>query len=101
MPGLGHHQRADGDQAAPAYTPRATMRDKYLRQVCTGVSDGAVAATAAERYDEEWNDFQSDVLESEQTVLLAFWNPELEGSVEQLARCQSQPEERRPQGDGI
>lgn len=69
----------------PGVYAAGDVRDKYLRQVCTGVSDGAVAATAAERYIEEWNDFQTSVLESEKPVLLAFWNPELEGSVERLA----------------
>ena len=73
------------ETSCPGVYAAGDVRDKYLRQVCTGVSDGAVAATAAERYIEEWNDFQTNVLERQEPVLLMFWNPELPGSVERLA----------------
>lgn len=49
-------------------------RTKYLRQVVTAASDGATAAVAAERYIEEQNAFQQNVLQSEKKVLLLFFD---------------------------
>lgn len=60
------------------------VRAKYLRQVSTAIGDGAVAATAAERYIEEQNDFQETVVEAEKPVLMGFWNPEFGDSLEKL-----------------
>lgn len=57
------------------------VRDKYLRQVATAVSDGAIAATAAERYIEELHDFQSNVVDSDIPVILSFWTPEFNDSL--------------------
>ena len=72
------------------------VRDKYLRQVATAVSDGAVAATAAERYIEEQRDFRQTVLESREPVVLAFWDPQIPGSLEAMTAartdCGSRPE---------
>ena len=70
----------------PGVYAAGDVRDKYLRQVCTGVADGAIAATAAERYIEELNDFQREVLEGEKPILLTFWNPELQAGVELLSQ---------------
>ncbi|EGW39114.1 FAD-dependent oxidoreductase [Desulfosporosinus sp. OT] len=49
-------------------------RIKYLRQVVTAAGDGATAAVAAERYIEELNAFNTNVLQSEKKVLLIFFN---------------------------
>lgn len=49
-------------------------RVKYLRQVVTAAGDGATAAVAAERYIEELNSFKENVLDSEQKVLLYFFD---------------------------
>lgn len=57
------------------------VRSKYLRQVSTAIGDGAIAATAAERYIEEQNDFRENVVESEKPVLLGFWTPEFGDSL--------------------
>lgn len=70
------------------------VRDKYLRQVATAVNDGAIAATAAERYIEELRDFQANVLESCEPVTLAFWNPEVLGSLEAMAAARLENEKR-------
>lgn len=59
----------------PGVYAAGDVRDKYLRQVCTGVADGAVAATAAERYITELENFRTEVIESEKPVLLALWDP--------------------------
>ncbi|NLT96498.1 MAG: thioredoxin-disulfide reductase [Clostridia bacterium] len=57
-------------------------RVKYLRQVVTAASDGAIAAVAAERYIEEINSFNSSVLQSDKKVLLLFFNAYLTESLE-------------------
>lgn len=56
-------------------------RVKYLRQVVTAASDGAVAAVSAERYLAEEDDFLENVIKAEKPVLLAFWSPELNDSI--------------------
>lgn len=57
------------------------VRDKYLRQIATAVSDGAIAATAAERFIEEQKDFIENVINSEVPVILCFWTPEYNDSL--------------------
>lgn len=57
-------------------------RVKYLRQVITAASDGAVAAVAAEKYLTEMETFREQVLDSSTPVLLAFWAPQIEASIE-------------------
>jgi thioredoxin reductase (NADPH) len=49
-------------------------RVKYLRQVVSAAGDGATAAVAAERYIEELNSFNANVLQSDSKVLLLFFN---------------------------
>lgn len=62
------------------------IRDKYLRQVSTAVGDGATAAVAAERYIEEQDEFRTNVLEADQPVLLGFWTPEYNDSLERIGK---------------
>jgi thioredoxin reductase (NADPH) len=49
-------------------------RIKYLRQVVTAAGDGATAAVAAERYIEELNAFNTKILQSDEKILLLFFN---------------------------
>ncbi|MDR1322800.1 MAG: hypothetical protein LBK56_15505 [Gracilibacteraceae bacterium] len=49
-------------------------RVKYLRQIATCVGDGATAAVAAERYISELDDFERDVLQAGDKVILYFFN---------------------------
>ena len=65
------------------------VRDKYLRQVSTAISDGAVAATAAERYIEDMDYFREKVIESETPVVLGFWSPEYAGSIDAIGTISS------------
>lgn len=60
------------------------VRAKYLRQVSTAIGDGAVAATAAERYIEELHDFQETVVNADKPVLMGFWSPEFNDSLDKL-----------------
>lgn len=65
------------------------VRDKYLRQVSTAISDGAVAATAAERYIENMDYFREKVIERETPVVLGFWSPEYAGSIDAIGKISS------------
>lgn len=56
-------------------------RVKYLRQVVSAAGDGATAAVAAERYIEEIDNFYQNVLESQEPVILSFFNPMIEESL--------------------
>lgn len=62
------------------------VRDKYLRQVATAVGDGATAATAAERYIEEEEDFKTTIVESQKPVLMGFWSPEYGDSLDKMGK---------------
>jgi thioredoxin reductase (NADPH) len=60
-------------------------RVKYLRQVITAANDGAIAAVAAERYLAEEEAFREQVLNSVEPVLLLFWHPADEQSLNLLS----------------
>lgn len=57
-------------------------RVKYLRQVVSSAGDGATAAVAAERYIEELDAFNTNVLQSDKKVLLLFGNALVSESLE-------------------
>jgi len=57
-------------------------RVKYLRQVVSAAGDGATAAVAAERYIEELDAFNKNVLQSDKKVLLVFFNALVNESLE-------------------
>lgn len=64
-------------------------RVKYLRQVVTAAADGAIAAVAAEKYLEEMESFRKSVLDAEKPVLLAFWAPQIEESINAISILES------------
>jgi thioredoxin reductase (NADPH) len=70
------------ETSVPGIYAAGDVRDKFLRQVVTAASDGAVAAMAAGGYIEEEEYWQENVLESDKTVLVAFWSPTNEESIE-------------------
>lgn len=51
------------------------VRAKYLRQVVTAASDGAIAAVAAEKYVHETELWEKEVLQAQQPVVVAYYNP--------------------------
>ncbi|MCK8827849.1 thioredoxin-disulfide reductase [Natroniella acetigena] len=65
------------------------VRDKFLRQVITAASDGAVTAMAAGGYIEEEEYWQENVLEAEEDVLVAFWSPTNEDSLEMINKLEA------------
>jgi len=60
-------------------------RNKYLRQVVTAAADGAIAAVAAEKYLAEMEAFREQVLEAKTPVLLAFWAPQSDKSINAIS----------------
>lgn len=60
-------------------------RVKYLRQVVTAAADGAIAAVAAEKYLHEMESFREQVLDSKLPVMLIFWAPQIEASIEAVS----------------
>jgi thioredoxin reductase (NADPH) len=70
---------ADGVYAA------GDARQKYLRQVVTAAADGAIAATAAEKYLQEEEGFRRQVTEAGKPVLVYFWAPQNDESVKAMA----------------
>lgn len=73
----------------PGVYAAGDVRDKYLRQVSTAISDGAVAATAAERYIEDLDYFREQVLEAVEPLILGFWSPEYKGSIDAIGNISS------------
>ena len=67
-------------------------RVKYLRQVITAAADGAIAAVAAEKYLHEMETLTENVLEAKTPVLLAFWAPQVEKSIEAVGILESAAE---------
>lgn len=57
-------------------------RVKYLRQVVSAAGDGATAAVAAERYIEELNYCNANILQNDKKILLLFFNVLVNESLE-------------------
>lgn len=60
-------------------------RVKYLRQVVTAAADGAVAAVAAGRYIAEQADLKEAIADHSKPLLMAFWSPVVEGSLDMIS----------------
>ncbi len=60
-------------------------RVKYLRQVVTAAGDGATAAVAAERYIAEKEALREAESDTDRPLLMAFWSPVAEGSLELIS----------------
>lgn len=68
-------------------------RVKFLRQVVTAASDGAIAAVAAEKYLAEEEGFKQQVLNSKEPVMVAFWAPQIEESITAMSDLERWMEE--------
>ncbi|GAB6137198.1 thioredoxin-disulfide reductase [Halanaerobaculum tunisiense] len=65
------------------------VRDKFLRQVVTSAADGATTAAAAGGYIEEEEYWQENVLGAKEDVLVAFWSPTNEASLEMTGKLEN------------
>ncbi len=64
------------------------VRDKFLRQVATAVGDGSIAGVMAEKYVEELNYMQSEIMEADGIVMLYMYNAIESLDREYLARVE-------------
>ncbi len=69
-------------------------RAKYLHQVITAAADGAIAAVAAEKYIHEEEGFREMVLEPASPVMVCFWSPASQESLDFMASVESLAEAR-------
>ena len=69
----------------PGVYAAGDVRQKYLRQVITAASDGAIAAVAAEKYLAEEEAFKTQVLDAQLPVVTVFWAPQNERSIEAVS----------------
>ncbi|WP_148138046.1 thioredoxin-disulfide reductase [Candidatus Formimonas warabiya] len=76
------------ETSVPGVYAAGDARVKYLRQVITAASDGAVAAVAAEKYLAEEEGFKDQVLHAQEPVLVAFWAPQIEESIAAVSKLE-------------
>jgi thioredoxin reductase (NADPH) len=69
------------ETSVPGVYAAGDARVKYLRQVITAASDGAIAAVAAEKYLAEEEGFKERVLNVKEPLMVAFWAPQKEDSI--------------------
>ncbi|HHT63330.1 MAG: thioredoxin-disulfide reductase [Bacillota bacterium] len=69
------------ETSVPGVYAAGDARVKYLRQVITAASDGAIAAVAAEKYLAEEEGFKERVLNVKEPLMVAFWAPQNEDSI--------------------
>ncbi len=81
------------ETSVPGVYGAGDARAKYLRQVITAASDGAIAAFAAEKYLAEEETFKEQVLEQSVPVLVAFWAPQVETSLTVVSQLEKMVEE--------
>lgn len=81
------------ETSVPGVYAAGDCRVKYLRQVVTAASDGAIAAVAAEKYLAEEEGFKQQVLNSTEPVMVAFWAPQIEESIAAMSELERWLEE--------
>ena len=69
------------ETSVPGVYAAGDARVKYLRQVITASSDGAIAAVAAEKYLVEEEGFKERVLNAKKPLMVVFWAPQNEESI--------------------
>lgn len=62
------------ETSVPGVYAVGDCREKYLRQVVTAAADGATAAVVIEKYLEQVEEYE-EMLQEEKQLLLAFWSP--------------------------
>lgn len=82
------------ETSLPGVYAAGDVRDKFLRQVITAASDGAIAAVAAEKYLAEEEGFQEQVLNATKPVIVAFWAPQVEESIAAISELEKLADER-------
>ena len=76
------------ETSVPGVYAVGDCRIKYLRQVVTAAADGAAAAVAAEKYLEELEESNELLQQGDKPILLAFWTPTNEFSINALSKAE-------------
>ncbi|MBF8437227.1 thioredoxin-disulfide reductase [Halanaerobiaceae bacterium Z-7014] len=82
----GGYIKADEDMktTVPGVYAAGDVRDKVVRQVVTAAGDGATAAVMAQSYLEAEEHWRDNVLKTDKQVVVAFWNPTQDDSLNTL-----------------
>lgn len=83
------------ETSVPGVYAAGDANQKFLRQVVTAVADGAVAAFAADKYLAEEENFKMQVLDAKEPVMVVFWAPQNEESIEAVSTIE-QHKDRYP-----
>ncbi|ACB84066.1 thioredoxin-disulfide reductase [Natranaerobius thermophilus] len=78
------------ETSVPGVYSAGDVNDKFLRQVVTACADGAIAATACERFLEERQDIEEKIEEpsQEKSVIVVFWSPTVKESMEAISQLE-------------
>ncbi|MFW5856161.1 MAG: FAD-dependent oxidoreductase, partial [Bacillota bacterium] len=72
----------------PGIYAAGDVRDKVVRQVITAAGDGATAAVMAQGYIEAEEYWQENVIHSDKPVIVAFWSPTHEESIDKIGELE-------------
>jgi thioredoxin reductase (NADPH) len=76
------------ETSVPGIYAAGDVRDKVVRQVATASGDGATAAVMAQSYMEAEEYWQENVIHSDKPVLVAFWSPTHQESIDKIGELE-------------
>ena len=78
------------ETSVPGVYSAGDVNDKFLRQVVTACADGAIAATACERFLEERKDIEEKIEQPSEgkPVLAIFWSPTVQESMNVISNLE-------------
>ena len=83
------------ETSVPGVYAAGDANQKFLRQVVTATSDGAIAAFAADKYLAEEENFKMQVIDAKEPVIVVFWTPQNEESIAAMSTIE-QHKDRYP-----
>jgi len=80
------------ETSIPGVYAAGDANQKFLRQVVTATSDGAIAAVAADKYLAEEENFKMQVLDAKESVIVIFWTPQNTESIAAVSAIEQSKE---------